>query len=65
LPGQIYQASVASLAILEMKCIEYRRATDAEVKDAQSLLTFKDDPLIDEWKKAVAGYRKKIDADPN
>jgi hypothetical protein len=26
---------------------------------------FKDDPLIDEWKKAMAEYRKKVDEDPD
>ena len=25
---------------------------------------FKDDPMIDEWKKAMADYRKKVDEDP-
>lgn len=34
LPGQVYQTPVESLQILEANRIEYRRATDAEVKDA-------------------------------
>ena|SRR5579859_4612234 len=25
---------------------------------------FKDDPMIEEWKKAMAEYRKKVDEDP-
>ena len=33
-PGQVYQVPVDSLAILEAKRIDYRRATDAEVKEA-------------------------------
>ncbi len=26
---------------------------------------FKDDPWIDEWKKAMGEYRKKVDEDPD
>ncbi len=26
---------------------------------------FKDDPMIDDWKRAVADYRKKVDEDPD
>lgn len=26
---------------------------------------FKDDPMIDDWKKSMAGYRRKIDKNPN
>jgi hypothetical protein len=34
LPGQIYQVPLEALQILEDLHIDYRRATDAEVKDA-------------------------------
>jgi hypothetical protein len=34
LPGQVYQVPQAALPILEEIHIDYRRATDAEVKDA-------------------------------
>ena len=34
LPGQVYQVPLAALQILEEVHIDYRRATDAEVKDA-------------------------------
>jgi hypothetical protein len=34
LPGQVYQVPREALAILEGLHINYRRATDAEVKDA-------------------------------
>jgi hypothetical protein len=26
---------------------------------------FKDDPLFDDWQKAIADYRAEVDADPN
>ena len=34
LPGQVYQVPREALQILEDSHIDYRRATDAEVKDA-------------------------------
>jgi hypothetical protein len=34
LPGQVYQIPLEALQILEDLHIDYRRATDAEVKDA-------------------------------
>ncbi len=34
LPGQVYQTPFEGLKILEEMHIDYRRATDAEVKDA-------------------------------
>ena len=34
LPGQVYQVPFAALPILDEIHIDYRRATDAEVKDA-------------------------------
>ena len=34
LPGQVYQVPLAALPILDEIHIDYRRATDAEVKDA-------------------------------
>jgi hypothetical protein len=34
LPGQVYQIPFEGLKILEEMHIDYRRATDAEVKDA-------------------------------
>ena len=34
LPGKVYQVPVLSLTMLEALHIDYRRATDAEVKDA-------------------------------
>ena len=34
LPGQVYQVPYEALQLLESNRIEYRRATDAEVKDA-------------------------------
>ena len=34
LPGQVYQVPIDGLALLESDHINYRRATDAEVKDA-------------------------------
>ena len=34
LPGQVYQVPYEALQILDSNRIEYRRATDAEVKDA-------------------------------
>ena len=34
LPGQVYQVPLTALQILEDAHIDYRRATDAEVKDA-------------------------------
>ncbi len=34
LPGQVYQVPLASLPLLDEIHIDYRRATDAEVKDA-------------------------------
>ena len=34
LPGQVYQVPVQSLKVLDQLHIDYRRATDAEVKDA-------------------------------
>ena len=34
LPAQVYQVPREALAILEQLHIDYRRATDAEVKDA-------------------------------
>jgi hypothetical protein len=34
LPGQVYQVPFEALKILEEMHIDYRRATDAEVKDA-------------------------------
>ena len=34
LPGHVYQVPLDSLAMLEAKRIDYRRATDAEVMDA-------------------------------
>ena len=34
LPGQVYQVPREALQILEALHIDYRRATDAEVKDA-------------------------------
>jgi hypothetical protein len=34
LPGHVYQVPREALAILEEMHIDYRRATDAEVKDA-------------------------------
>ena len=34
LPGQVYQVPLAALQILDEAHIDYRRATDAEVKDA-------------------------------
>lgn len=34
LPGQVYQVPLEGLAILEKERIEFRRATDAEVKQA-------------------------------
>jgi hypothetical protein len=34
LPGQVYQVPLEALQILEDMHIDYRRATDAEVKDA-------------------------------
>jgi hypothetical protein len=32
---------------------------------AQFVGMFKDDPLIDEWKEAMADYRRKINEDPD
>jgi len=34
LPGKVYQVPLAALQILDENHIDYRRATDAEVKDA-------------------------------
>jgi hypothetical protein len=34
LPGQLYQVPIEALRLLEEQHIGYRRATDAEVKDA-------------------------------
>jgi hypothetical protein len=34
MPGQVYQVPLEALQILEDVHIDYRRATDAEVKDA-------------------------------
>ena len=34
LPGQVYQVPLAALPILDEIHVDYRRATDAEVKDA-------------------------------
>jgi hypothetical protein len=34
LPGQVYQVPIEELTLLESERISYRRATDAEVKDA-------------------------------
>ncbi|HXG13463.1 MAG TPA: hypothetical protein VNK04_27135 [Gemmataceae bacterium] len=34
LPGEVYQVPLAALKVLEDQHIGYRRATDAEVKDA-------------------------------
>jgi hypothetical protein len=38
LPGQVYQVPYDGLQILDSNRIEYRRATDAEVKDAHDQL---------------------------
>jgi len=35
LPGQVYQVPLAALPILDEIHIDFRRATDAEVNDAQ------------------------------
>ena len=35
LPGQVYQVPLTASPILDESPIDYRRATDAEVKDAQ------------------------------
>ena len=35
LPGELYQVSIDALRLLEDQHIAYRRATDAEVKEAQ------------------------------
>jgi hypothetical protein len=33
-PGQVHQVPIEALRILDSVAIEYRRATDAEIKDA-------------------------------
>ncbi len=38
LPGQVYQVPLEALPILEELHIDYRRATDAEVKDAHDVV---------------------------
>jgi hypothetical protein len=68
--GATREEAVAQLrALIRTRLAEGAEVASPEISDEphpwmEFAGMFKDDPLVDEWKKAVASYRQQVEDDP-